>query len=64
MHKVYEGIEKFCKHIKVSVNSSKTKIMIVKSQNTDTPRTMYNNELLETVENFKYLGLEVPSKQR
>ena len=42
-------------HTKLSVNSSKTKIMLVKSQKRD----MYNNEPLECVESFKYLGLEV-----
>ena len=58
------ALEKFCMHTTVSVNSSKTKIMLVKGQNKDTPRTMYNNEPLQTVESFKYLGLEVPSKHR
>ena len=38
-------------HTKLSVNISKTKIM-------------YNNEPLECVERFKYLGFEVPSNHR
>ena len=51
-------------HTKLSVNSSKTKIMLVKSQKRDKPCIMYNNEPLECVESFKYLGLEVPSNHR
>mgnify|MGYP000698120891 CR=1 FL=1 len=52
-------------HTKLSVNSSKIKIMLVKSQKKDKPcAIMYNNEPLECVENFKYLGLEVPSIHR
>mgnify|MGYP000329522522 CR=1 FL=1 len=51
-------------HTKLSVNISKTKIMLVKSQKIDKPCIIYNNEPLECVENFKYLGLEVPSNHR
>ena len=54
----------FSMHMKVSVNSSKTKIMLVKNQKRDKPCIMYNNESLECVENFKYLGLEVLSNHR
>ena len=38
--------------------------MRVKSQKRDKPYIMYNNEPLECVESFKYLGLEVPSNHR
>ena len=51
----------FCMHTKFSVNSSKTKIMLLKSQNKNKPCIMYNNDLLEIVEGFNCLGLEVPS---
>ena len=51
-------------HTKLSVNSSKTKIMLVKSQKRDKSCILYNNEPLEYVESFKYLGLEVPSNHR
>ena len=46
---------------KLSVDSSKTKIMFVKSQKKDKPCIIYNDNLLECVESFKYLGLEVLS---
>ena len=51
-------------HTKLSVNSSKTKIMHVKSQKRDKSCIMYNNDPLECVESFTYLGLEVPSNHR
>ena len=51
-------------HTKLSVNSSKTMIMLVKSQIKDNPCIMYNNGPLEYVESFKYLGLKVPSNHR
>ena len=38
--------------------------MPMKSQNKDKPYIMYNNEPLENVENFQYVGLEVPSNHR
>ena len=55
-----KALEEFCMHMKMSVNSTKMKIMLVMSQNKDKPCIMYNNEPLETVESFKYLGLNVP----
>ena len=54
----------FCMHTKLSVNGSKTKIMLVKSQKRDKPCIMYNNESLECVESFKYIVLEVTSNHR
>ena len=51
-------------HRKLSVNSCKAKIMLVKSQIKDKPCIMYNNEPLDTMERFKYLGLEIPSNHR
>ena len=59
--KLMKALEKNCMHTKLSVNRSKTRIMLVKSQKRDKPCIMYNIEPLECVESFKYLGLEVPS---
>ena len=59
--KLMRTLEEFCMHIKLSANSSKTKIMLEMSQIKDKQCTMYNYEQLETTESFKYLGLEVPS---
>ena len=59
-----KALDFFCMHTKLSVNISKTNIMLVKSQERDKPCIMCNNEALECVESFKYLGLEVPSNRR
>ena len=57
--KLMKASEILCMRTKLSVNNSKTKIMLVKSQKKDKPCIMYNNEPLECVERFKYLGLEM-----
>ena len=46
-----KALEYFCIH--TSVNNSKTKIMLVKSQKKDKPYIMYNNEPLECVEKLQ-----------
>ena len=62
--KLIRVLEKLCMHSGLSVNSSKSKIMLKKLQNKEKPCKMYNNEPLESVESFKYLALEVPSNHR
>ena len=57
---IMKALENFCMHTTLSFNSSKTKIMFVKTQKRDKPCIMYNNEPLECGESFTYLGLEVP----
>ena len=39
--KLMKALENFCVHTKLSVNSSKTKIMLVKSQKRDKPCIIY-----------------------
>ena len=46
-------------HSKLSVNGSKTEVMLVKTKNKH-KRIVYNNEPLEIVESLKYNGVEVP----
>ena len=58
------ALEEFYMHSKLSVNSSRTKIMHVQSQTKDKPYIMYNNEPLETMKSLKYLGLEVPLNKK
>ncbi|MCO5587893.1 hypothetical protein L7F22_041845 [Adiantum nelumboides] len=57
-------LEKFCLHSGLIVNESKTKVMLVKTNHKEKPCIVYNNETLEVVESFKYLGLEVPSNHK
>ena len=46
-------LENICIHTKLSVNCSKTKIMLVKSPKKDKPCIMYNNKPLDCVQRFK-----------
>ena len=62
--KPLKSLENCCMHTKLSVNISKTKIMVVKRQKSNKPCIIYNNEPLKCVESFKYLVLEVPSNYR
>ena len=65
MHKSLRGHWKsFVSITNLTINISKTKIMFVKRQKRYKPCIIYNNESLECVESFKYLGLEVPSNHR
>ena len=48
----------------IFMHTNLTKFMLIKSKKTDKPCIMYNNESLECVESFKYLGLKVPSNHR
>ena len=57
-------LEEFCMHTQSSVDSFEKKIFLAKIQNKDKLRIIYNNELLEIVESFKYLGLEALLKYR
>ena len=54
----------FYMRTKLSVNNSKTTIILVKSQEKDKPCIMNNNEPLDCVENLKYVSLEVHSNHR
>jgi len=54
----------FCLHSGLIVNESKTKVMLVKTNHKEKPCIVYNNETLEVVESFKYLGLEVPANHK
>ena len=60
------ALDEFCMHAKFSVDSFKTKIILVKSQIKDKPCIIYNNEPFEIVGSFKYhvLDLEVLSNHR
>ena len=57
-------LETFFFHSGLIVNTSKTKVMLVKTHNKETPCIVYNKEQLEVVESFKYLGLKVPANHK
>ena len=55
-----KGFEMVYKHLKMGVNSSRTEIILIKTQNKEKPCKVYNNQPLEARESFIYLGFEVP----
>ena len=59
--KMMEALKAFCAHSGLEVNKQKTKIMLVKTHRTEQPLIMYNETPLELVEDFKYLGLDIPA---
>lgn len=69
--KTQEGAQKlmhildiFCHCSGLQVNTDKTKVMLVKTHKGVQPHITYRGEGLETVESFKYLGIEVPSNHK
>ena len=62
--RLMQVLEKFCMHSGLSVNVTKTKVMLVKTRDKENPCIVYNNEPLEVVESFKYLGLEIPHNHK
>ena len=55
--KAYEGINKILLASKLTINSSKTMIMLLNNLNKYKSCIMYNNAQLKTVESFKCLGI-------
>ena len=62
--RLMQELENFCMHSGLSVNVTKTKVMLVKIWDKEKPCIVYNNEPLEVVESFKYLGLEIPHNHK
>ena len=44
----------------MSINTNKTKVMIIKSKNITHGRFMDNNQCLEQVSSYKYFGIDFP----
>ena len=52
-----DALEDFCKHSRVQVNIDKTKVLVIGSHNKQIDVT-FEGEPLETINPYKYLGLE------
>lgn len=50
-------IKKFMDSHKLTINTSKTKIMYIKEKTNTSSNIMYNNQMIETVTEFNYLGV-------
>jgi hypothetical protein len=51
-------LKDFCSNMGMTVNTDKTKVMIIKSNNIPYDTFVYDNNNLEEVTSYKYLGIE------
>jgi hypothetical protein len=52
----------FCSNMGMTVNTDKTKIMIIKSNKTTYDTFVYDNKNLEEVTSYKYIGIDIHHK--
>ena len=55
-------LKDFCSNMGITVNTDKTKVMIIKSKNDTYANFMYDNSNLEEVSSYKYLGIDIHHK--
>lgn len=61
LQKLVDAIHVFCENVGLSINVDKTKFMIVRTRKMDTHAPlMYQGKQIERVDNFKYLGIDIP----
>lgn len=62
LQKLLHAVQVFCDTTGLSVNVAKTKTMTIRTHKTENqPTLMYDGRAIEMVENFKYLGINIPS---
>ena len=55
-------VHAFCEATGLSVNVQKTKVMSIRTHNVgNQPMVMYQDQAIEVVDSFKYLGVDIPS---
>ena len=58
MQQLMEVLERFCQASGLTMNVSKTKLMVVRTKQLKTPpKAHYAGQLIEVVSTFKYLGM-------
>jgi len=55
-------LKDFCSTMGMTVNTNKTKVMIIKSKKDTYANFMYDNNNLEEVHSYKYLGIDIHHK--
>ena len=55
-------LKDFCSTMGMSMNTDKTKVMIIKSKKDTYANFMYGNSNLEEVSSYKYLGIDIHHK--
>ena len=62
LQKFMDSIHDFCKATGLSINVDKTKFMLVRAHKpANQPILMYQGQPIESVDSFKYLGIDIPS---
>ena len=65
MQQFIEILELFCQDSGLTVNVSKTKMMVVRTKQPKTPpKVFYAGQPIEVVSTFKYLGIELPTDHK
>jgi hypothetical protein len=55
-------LKDFCSNMDMIVNTNKTKVVIIKSNNIPYDTFIYDNNNLEEVTSYKYLGIDIHHK--
>jgi hypothetical protein len=55
-------LKDFCSNMGMTINTNKTKVMIIKSNKTTYDTFIYDNNNLEEVTSYKYLGINIHHK--
>jgi hypothetical protein len=55
-------LKDFCSHMGMTINTDKTKVMIIKSNMIHYDILVYDNNNLEEVASYKYLGIDIHHK--
>ena len=63
MQKAFDGLNTYCKLWQLEVNTDKTKVMEISKHKTKMNSVFrYNNQLIEKVDQFQYLGIVFNSR--
>ena len=55
-------LKDFCSNMGMTVNTNKTKVMIIKSNKITYDTFVYDNNNLEEVNSYKYIGIDIHHK--
>ena len=61
LQKLVDVMHAFCKNTRFSINVDKMKFMLVRTHKENQLTLMYQGKQTERVDNFNYLGIDIPS---
>ena len=63
LQKAFDGLSTYCKLWQLEVNTDKTKVMVISKRKTKVNTIFrYNNQVIEKVDQFQYLGVVFNSR--